>query len=84
MDEKTGQEIADNLKLISKALGILSVLSTATSNKPLGVQARVLKSIGFDNDTIAEMLNSTTGSVAVRLSETKSWRDDLTKGETED
>lgn len=83
MDEKTGREIADNLKIISKALGILCVLSGATATKPLGVQSRLLKSIGFDNDTIAEMLSSTPGSIAVRLTETKSWRDDLSKIETE-
>lgn len=83
MDEKTGREIADNLKMISKALGMLCVLSEVTATKPLGVQSRLLKSIGFDNDTIAEMLNSTPGSIGVRLTETKSWRDDLSKAETE-
>lgn len=83
MDEKTEREIADSLKLISRALGIISVISGATANRPLGVKARLLKSIGFDNDTIAELLNSTTGSIGVRLTETKTWRDDLSKPETE-
>ena len=83
MNEKIEREIADNLKLISKALGILCVLSDVAISKSLGVQARLLKSIGFDNETIAELLNSTAGSIGVRLTETKTWRDDLSKSETE-
>ena len=74
MDEATANRIAASLDLISKALCILCVSSEAIVSQPLGVQARMLKSIGLENGEIADILNSTANSIGVRLAETKSWR----------
>jgi hypothetical protein len=62
------------LRRLTRALSILCVLSPALATKSLGVHARLLKSIGFDNAEIAGILGSTANSIGVRLAETKSWR----------
>jgi hypothetical protein len=79
MDEETAAEIASQLKLISSALGILCVTSEPIASQSLGVQSRLLKSIGFKNAQIVELLGSTPNSIRVRLAETKTWRSKSTK-----
>jgi hypothetical protein len=81
MNENTAERMLGELKAISRAMGFLCVATGPCANQSLGVQARVLKSIGWDNTEIAELLNSTPNSIAVRLSETKSWRGRLVKDE---
>lgn len=74
MDQETAIEIASQLKIVSNALGILCVTSEPIASQSLGIQARLLKSIGFENAQIAELLGSTPNSIGVRLAETKTWR----------
>ena len=81
MNEDIAQNILAELRVISKALAFLCVTAGPCANQSLGVQARVLKSIGYNNSEIAEFLNSTPGSIAVRLSETKLWRSRIVKDE---
>lgn len=81
MNEDTAEGILAELTIISKALAFLCIAAGPCANQSLGVQARVLKSIGCDNSRIAELVNSTPGSIAVRLTETKSWRGRLVKDE---
>lgn len=79
MDDLQAQEINNQLKIISRSLAFLCLTMTPIANRPLGIQARVLKTMGYNNAEIADILNSTPNSIAVRLSETKSWRADIDK-----
>ena len=81
MNEDIDKDILAELKAISRTLAFLCVTAGPCAGQSLGVQARVLKSIGWDNTEIAELLNSTPNSIAVRLSETKSWRGRVPKDE---
>lgn len=79
MEEETAREISRNLGLISRALAVLCVTSEPFVDQPLGVHARLLNSVGFEKDEIADILNSTSNSIGVRLSETKNWREKISK-----
>jgi hypothetical protein len=81
MNEDTAKAILGELRVISGALAFLCVAGGSCTNQSLGIQARVLKSIGCDNSRIAELLDSTPGSIAVRLTETESWRARVVKDE---
>jgi hypothetical protein len=81
MNDDMAQDILRELRVISRALAFLCVAAGPCASQSLGVQARVLKSIGWDNTEIAGLLNSTPNSIAVRLSETKSWRGRIAKDE---
>jgi hypothetical protein len=81
MNENTAKEILSELRLISRTLAFLCIATGPCANRPLGVQARALKSIGYGNSEIAALLNSTPNSIGVRLAETKSWRSAFAKEE---
>ena len=75
MDNINGQDLKDELNMLIKTLALMCITSDRIIDQPLAIQARLLKTIGFSNTVIAELLNSTPNSIGVRLSETKSWRE---------
>lgn len=77
MNEDNNKVLIDELKKLNRLLGIMCVTSDRMLDQSLAVQAKVLKSAGFLNTDIAEILNTSPNSISARLGEIKSWRDDL-------
>jgi len=80
MDEQSLENIERQLKIIGRALAVQCLISATVHDQTLGFQARLLKSLGFEKNEIADILGSTANSINTRLNETKSWRERIKAG----
>ena len=71
MDEKLVASIARNLGIISRGLAYLCLSSPLMNDASVGRQAELLRTFGFENAEIAELLGTTPRTVAVRRAEEK-------------
>jgi len=74
MDEKFIKNLDQYLRTISRSFAFLCIASPTMAEKSDTEKMKILKALGLDNTVIADMLDTTVNTVAVRLSESKKSR----------
>ncbi len=74
MDDKLAKSLYQNLRIISRSFAFLCIASPLMAQKSSTEKMKLLDALGLNNSEIADMLDTTANTVAVRLSEAKKKR----------